>query len=65
MTLKEKLSQTRPKCVNPEFGGGVIGCPHNYPELQHIGNCQGDGFNVWLCAACWNQEYKEPGHEAG
>ena len=65
MTLREKLSQIHPECVNPAFGGGAIGCPFRYPELNSAGDCDGRGYNMWKCASCWNQEYKEPARKPG
>lgn len=30
MTLKEKVMQMQPRCVDDIYAGGVRGCPANY-----------------------------------
>ena len=34
MTLKEKVMEMQPECVDGSYGGGVHGCPANYPYLK-------------------------------
>lgn len=36
MTLKEKVMEMQPSCVGDVYGGGVHGCPANYPYLNKI-----------------------------
>ena len=61
MTYKEKIATIAPKIINPNSGGGVIGCPRDYTELHstlHSGNdeCM---FPHTTCEECWDQEYVE------
>lgn len=56
MTLKEKVMEINPECVNNYHEGGVYGCPGDYtflnkPEL-HIDNCTEED-----CDKCWNQPF--------
>lgn len=60
MTLKEKVAEIQPECIDDNDGvDGVEGCPSDYnylnkPELY---------FNSWECkhysdcVMCWNQQF--------
>lgn len=60
MTLKEKVAEIQPDCINDNLHGGVCGCPGYYsylnvPLLRFGVGC--DAFNH--CEDCWNQPFKE------
>lgn len=64
MTLKDKMQQVEPECVNEKYVGGVKFCPDNYSYL----NCDRDKLQDkciggMRCRDCWNQEYIEPAQE--
>ena len=56
MTLKEKVMQMEPDCIDSGCVGGVQKCPGDYPYLNepelHVSNCTEED-----CDKCWNQEY--------
>lgn len=59
MTLKEKVMQMQPGCVDDIYAGGVRGCPANYsylnkPKLEvHICDIKNG------CGCCWNQPFEK------
>lgn len=57
MTLKEKVAEVIPECVDEEFIGGVLDCPRDY-EFLNTDICLCLEVNS-DCTACWNREYKE------
>lgn len=66
MTLKEKIKEVRPECINKDFDGGVEKCPHNYPETRDHYSKLECGGEIWYreksqCERCWNQEYNPSG----
>lgn len=57
MTLKEKVKEMQPECVNVGYGGGVHGCPANYPYLNKPELiCYNTSYED--CEACWNNPFK-------
>ena len=56
MTLKEKVEEIQPECIDRGCVGGVQKCPGDYPYLNepepHYRNCTEDD-----CENCWNQEF--------
>lgn len=58
MTLKEKVKEMQPERVNDGYGGGVHGCPANYPYLNKPKLiCYNTSYED--CEACWNQPFEE------
>ena len=58
MTLKEKVKEMQPECVNDGYGGGVHGCPANYPYLNKPKLiCYNTSYED--CEACWNQPFEK------
>lgn len=58
MTLKEKVKEIQPDCINDNFTGGVCGCPGYYsylnaPLLRFGVGC--GAFNH--CEDCWNNPF--------
>ena len=56
MTLKEKVAEIQPDCIDSGCVGGVQGCPCNYSYLNepemHISTCtEAD------CKKCWNKPF--------
>lgn len=63
MTYREKLAIDRPECVDPEFGGGCMGCPYEYGYEKRStrgGNCPDPYLS---CYDCWNREIPETTNE--
>jgi hypothetical protein len=64
MTLKEKVKEINPECVNDSYGGGVSDCPSEYEYLHDNKNALNCGWvGRWWnkevdCEKCWNREYK-------
>ena len=58
MTLKEKVMEMQPSCVGDVYGGGVHGCPANYPYLNkpELICCNTD---YECCESCWNLPFEE------
>lgn len=62
MTLREKVMQVNPECINVKRSGGVIGCPNDYPYLNRPDlssfspNCFSDLADR-PCEVCWNQPF--------
>jgi len=64
MTLKEKVMQVNPRCLDERYLGGVIGCPAEYPYLNDDTMQDGTPYHgcdreciAEKCAECWNREY--------
>ena len=56
MTIKEKVKEVRPDCIDDRYGCGVHGCPRYYEFL--VGHYSERCYGV-SCNDCWNQEYIE------
>lgn len=59
MTLRERVQQEDPECVDQRFVGGVADCPGDYGYLNcnddmYSGTCSGHAS----CTACWDREYR-------
>ena len=56
MTLKEKVMEVQPECIDSGCVGGVQKCPGDYPYLNepemHCRNCTEDD-----CEDCWNKPF--------
>lgn len=63
MTLREKVKQEDPHCVDPKFEGGVAGCPNDYGYLNTDVDFTSDECykteEPLDCEECWNKEFKE------
>ena len=58
MTLKEKVMEIQPECVDGSYGGGVYECPANYPYLNKPELiCYTTDYNK--CERCWNQPFEK------
>lgn len=56
MTLKEKVKEVNPECVDSCYNGGVHGCPANYPYLNEPELiCYKTDYEG--CEKCWNQPF--------
>lgn len=57
MTLREKVEQMQPDCVNEDYGGGVKGCPSDYSYLlnESLFRYSIGCHSFKNCAECWNQ----------
>ena len=58
MTLKEKVAEMQPSCVDDGFSGGVMRCPANYPYLNKPELICYNTIHE-SCEACWNQPFEE------
>ena len=57
MTLKEKVMEMQPSCVGDVYGGGVHGCPANYPYLNKPELiCYNTDYEC--CESCWNNPFE-------
>lgn len=60
MTLREKVQQEDPHCVDPKYDGGVADCPGDYGYLNCSDEFLTDACDMHdNCTECWNQEFKE------
>ena len=51
MTFREEAAKLRPDKINPNFIGGVLGCPRDIETCPYIlGTCESN------CRACWDRE---------
>ena len=51
MTFREEVAKLRPDKINPNFIGGVLGCPRDIETCPYIlGTCERN------CRACWDRE---------
>ena len=51
MTFREEAAKLRPDKINPNFIGGVLGCPRDIETCPYIlGTCERN------CRACWDRE---------
>lgn len=51
MTFREEVSKLRPERINPNYIGGVVGCPRDIETCPYIlGTCESN------CRACWDRE---------
>ena len=55
MKCREKLKIDHPSFVDETFGGGCMGCPHQYGYLARPDYCD-NGVNRINCKYCWNRE---------
>lgn len=57
MTCREKLAIEHPDCVDDDYFGGCVGCPHDYGYLPRPAEC-GCSYHVtdYTCTACWGRE---------
>lgn len=56
ITLREKLAQEHPKCINDECLGGCEHCPRFYGYSEKsLGNCE--GASEENCRKCWDEYY--------
>lgn len=56
MTLKEKVAEVKPECVDDDYTGGVRGCPDEYDYLHACKSEHCSGADP-ECSMCWNREY--------
>ena len=62
MTCREKLKIDHPELVGDVYGGGCVGCPHNYGYIRIPdgdpcpGTIHGGDLNPDYCSKCWDQE---------
>lgn len=59
MTLREKVIEIMPECINENLKGGVDNCPCDYKFLNTNENdwkCPNEVF--FNCETCWDREYK-------
>ena len=60
MTIRDKVGEIYPRAINSRYEGGVVGCPSDYPEVEHYCPHGGEGCSADDdCDACWSQEYRE------
>ena len=51
MTFREEEAKLHPERINPNYIGGVVGCPRDIEACPYIlGTCEND------CRACWDRE---------
>lgn len=51
MTFREEVAKLRPDKINPNYVGGVLGCPRDIETCPYIlGTCDRN------CRACWDRE---------
>lgn len=51
MTFREEVAKLRPERINPNYIGGVVGCPRDIETCPYIlGACESN------CRACWDRE---------
>ena len=51
MTFREEAAKLRPEKINPNYVGGVLGCPRDIETCPYIsGTCER------TCRACWDRE---------
>jgi len=50
MTLREKLKQEHPECVDEGYEGGCRGCPDDY------GYSPFEDCGIYDCRKCWDRE---------
>ena len=56
MTLKEKVKEMHPEYIG-DYGGGVYGCPAQYPYLNRPELGNGNCSSSITCKDCWNQKF--------
>lgn len=57
LTFREKLKQEHPEKLNPKYGGGCHGCPHNYGyEGKESRPCKEHSAS---CTECWDRAIPE------
>lgn len=62
MTRKEIIEKYLPENIDEYFGGGVCGCPFDYPKYlghmsEHNFDCRVNGaYTSVNCVSCWNTE---------
>ena len=56
MTLKEKVAEVQPECIDQNSYGGVRTCPDCYDYLN-VEECELCDGTEETCEKCWNREY--------
>jgi len=55
MTLKEKVAEVEPGCIEKRWIGGVRACPADHKYLNSKDST--DKCRKRDCTECWNQQY--------
>ena len=56
MTCRDRMTIEHPKMVGNQYGGGCLGCPHDYKYAPRPDWCEETESN---CAKCWDREIPE------
>lgn len=61
MTLREKMQEIHPELIADTYGGGVKGCPIDYPELhaEKLTTTFCRSTKELHCYECWNLPYMD------